>query len=112
MISRIFIDNFATIEHLDLDFCNGLNIITGETGAGKSILVEAISLGLGARADSSLIRTGAEKASVQLICEYDNTEYIISREINTNGKNVCKINDKVVTLASLSEFTGKVADIQ
>ena len=55
MISRIFIDNFATIEHLDLDFGNGLNIITGETGAGKSILVEAISLGLGARADSSLI---------------------------------------------------------
>lgn len=111
MISRIFIDNFATIEHLDLDFGNGLNIITGETGAGKSILVEAISLGLGARADSSLIRTGAEKASVQLICEYDNAEYIISREINTNGKNVCKINDKVVTLASLSEFAGKVADI-
>ena len=88
MISRIFIDNFATIEHLDLDFGNGLNIITGETGAGKSILVEAISLGLGARADSSLIRTGAEKASVQLICEYDNAEYIISREINSNGKNV------------------------
>lgn len=111
MISRIFIDNFATIEHLDLDFDNGLNIITGETGAGKSILIEAISLGLGARADSSLIRTGAEKACVQLICEYEDNEYIISREINANGKNVCKINDKVVTLASLSEFASNLADI-
>ncbi len=111
MISRIFIDNLATIEHLELEFKNGLNIITGETGAGKSVLVEALSLGLGARADSTLIRSGTDKAAVQIICEYEGEEYILAREINANGKNICRINDKIVTLTYLADFAQKIADI-
>ena len=61
MISHISINNFAIIENTEVDFEEGLNVITGETGAGKSIVVEAISLALGSRADSSSVRTGAKR---------------------------------------------------
>ena len=64
MISHISIKNFAIIKNTEIDFDRGLNIITGETGAGKSIVIEAISLALGSRADSSYVRTGAGKAAV------------------------------------------------
>ena len=67
MISHISIKNFATIENIDVDFEDGLNIITGETGSGKSIVIEAISLALGSRADSSYVRTGTDKAVIQLV---------------------------------------------
>ena len=67
MISHISINNFAIIKNTEIDFDRGLNIITGETGAGKSIVIEAISLALGSRADSSYVRTGAGKAVIQLV---------------------------------------------
>ena len=66
MINHISIKNFAIIENTKVDFEDGLNIITGETGAGKSIVIEAVSLALGSRADTSSVRTGADKAVVQL----------------------------------------------
>ena len=71
MIDHIAISNFAIIENTEIDLRGGLNIITGETGAGKSIVIEAVSLALGSRADSSCIRTGCDKAVVELTGQLD-----------------------------------------
>lgn len=111
MIRHISIRNFAIIEKADIDFHNGLNIITGETGAGKSIMIEAVSLALGSRADTAFVRSGKNKAVIQMIADYRDQEYIITREISAAGKNLCKINDEIVTLAALNELCRKLADI-
>ncbi len=104
MISRISIIDFAIIENIDIRLFNGLNIFTGETGSGKSIIIEAISVALGARADITLIRTGKEKAKIQILIEDGAEDYIITREIFINGKSTCKINDEFVTLSHLNLF--------
>ena len=111
MITHIRIQDFAIIEDAEMDFKEGLTIITGETGSGKSIMVEAISLALGSRADTTFVRSGKEKAIVQMIAEIDEEEVIITREINSNGKNLCKINGAIVTLNELSNISKKIADI-
>lgn len=111
MIEHIEIKNFAIIEDATVDFNPGLNIITGETGSGKSVAVEAISLGLGSRADSSTVRTGCEKATVQLLGTLDGEEIIITREVSTSGKNICKLNGELVTLSQLNKISSKLADI-
>lgn len=111
MIRHISIRNFAIIEKADIDFHNGLNIITGETGAGKSIMIEAVSLALGSRADTAFVRSGKNKAVIQMIADYNDKEYIITREISAAGKNLCKINDEIVTLGHLNELCRKLADI-
>ena len=80
MINHISIRDFAIIKNTDVDFYSGLNIITGETGSGKSIVVTAISLALGSRADSSFVRFGTDKAIIELSGEIDGEEVIISRE--------------------------------
>ncbi len=111
MISYISIKNFAIIENCEVEFDKGLNIITGETGSGKSIVIEAISLALGARADSSYVRTGADKAVIQIAGELDNEDIVIIREVNASGKSICKLNGQVVTLAELSSYCKRLADI-
>lgn len=111
MITHISISNFAIIENTEIDFDEGLNIITGETGSGKSIVIEAISLALGSRADSSLVRHGATKAIVQLAGDLDGEEIIITREVSSTGKNLCKLNGQLVTLAQLSDTCRRLADI-
>ena len=97
MINHISISNFAIIENTEIDFFPGLNVITGETGSGKSIIIEAVSLALGSRADSGYVRTGKDKALVQLVADFDDSEIILSREVSKNGKNLCKINGELVT---------------
>ena len=111
MIRHISIKNFATIEKAEIDFHDGLNTITGETGAGKSVAVEAISLALGSRADTAYVRSGTKKAVIQMIAEDKNTEYIITREVSASGKNICRINDEIVTLGHLNALCKKLADI-
>lgn len=111
MISYINIKNFAIIENCEVEFEKGLNIITGETGSGKSIVIEAISLALGARADGSFIRTGADKATVEIAGELDGEEIVIAREVSSSGKNLCKLNGSVVTLAELGTYCRRLADI-
>ena len=111
MINHISIRDFAIIKNTDVDFYSGLNIITGETGSGKSIVVTAISLALGSRADSSFVRFGTDKAIIELSGEIDGEEVIISREINSNGKNLCKLNGRLVTLSELQLTCQKLADI-
>lgn len=128
MISHISITDFAIINQLSVDFHPGLNIITGETGAGKSIIIEAISLVLGSRADTTYIRTGKEKAFVQIVfediskevCFYlkendidiqMDSQIIITREITTGGKSLCKINGQIVSVSVLNKICKRLADI-
>ena len=111
MINHISIKNFAIIENTEVDFHEGLNIITGETGAGKSIVIEAISLALGSRADSSYVRTGTDKAVIQLVATLDGEDIVITREISAAGKNLCKLNGEIVTLAQINQVASKLADI-
>ena len=111
MINHISISNFAIIENTEIDFDHGLNIITGETGSGKSIVIEAISLALGSRADSAFVRFGADKAVVQLAGELNGEEIVITREVSSAGKNLCRLNGQIVTLSELLVTCRKLADI-
>ncbi len=111
MIDRIEINNFATIEHLSFDLGAGLNVITGETGAGKSVLITAVSTVLGDRADTAMVRTGADKAFIQIAGTKNGEDVIISREILAGGKSVSKINGEIVTLGQIRSFCSDWVDI-
>ena len=111
MIDRIIIDNFATIEHISFELGSGLNIITGETGAGKSVLVTAVSTVLGDRADTSMVRTGQDRALIQVAGDKNGEEVIITREILASGKSVSKLNGEMVTLGQLRKFCSDWVDI-
>ena len=114
MLSLLHIENIAVIECSDISFDQGFNVLTGETGAGKSIVIDAISAILGERAYRDMIRTGANKASVRAVftdvpnlqwfedngVEYD-PETVIQREIYLDGKNVCRVNGTLVTVSIL-----------
>ena len=117
MLSLLHIENIAVIECADISFDKGFNVLTGETGAGKSIVIDAISAILGERAYRDMIRTGADKASVRAVftdvprldwfsdndVEYD-TETIIQREIYLDGRNVCRVNGTLVTVTILRKL--------
>ncbi len=111
MISHVLIKDYATIDSIEVDFHNGLNIITGETGAGKSVVIGAISLALGARADTSYVRTGCEKAVIQMIAEVNNRDVLITREVYANGKSLAKVDGEIVSLGELNKLARKIADI-
>lgn len=117
MLSLLHIENIAVIECADISFDRGFNVLTGETGAGKSIVIDAISAILGQRAYRDMVRTGAAKASVRAVftdvpelgwfaengVEYD-AETIIQREIYLDGKNVCRVNGQLVTVSILHKL--------
>ena len=117
MLSLLHIENIAVIECADISFDAGFNILTGETGAGKSIVIDAISAILGERAYRDMIRTGSNKASVRAVftdvpefswfadngVEYD-PETIIQREVYWDGKNVCRVNGTLVTVSILRKL--------
>ncbi|MDR3295031.1 MAG: DNA repair protein RecN [Clostridiales Family XIII bacterium] len=116
MIHHIAIRDFAIISELDVDLFPGLSVITGETGAGKSIIIEAVSLALGSRADSAMVRAGRPKAVIQIAAELPDgaggvSEIILTREISANGKSLAKINGEMVSLSQLSAFSARLADI-
>lgn len=112
MINHISIKDFAIIETIDVDLYPGLNIITGETGAGKSIIIEAISMALGARADTTMVRAGHDKAIIQLTAETPvSDDIVISREISSTGKSLSKLNGKILSLTELTDETKSIADI-
>lgn len=127
MLSNISIKNIALIDFIDVNFSDGLNVLTGETGAGKSIIIDSLSFVLGKRADKSLIRYGEDTASVtavfdnigentiNLLHEYDieesSNELIIKRTMTLDGKNTCSVNGQRVTLATLKEVANTLADI-
>lgn len=111
MIKTIKICDFAIIKEARIDFHKGLNIITGETGSGKSVVATAISLALGSRADTAFIRHGCDKATIELEAEFDGENYTILREISSKGKNQCKINNLGVPLGRLVSLFEKHAQI-
>lgn len=119
MLSELYIENIAVIEKSNINFAEGLNALTGETGAGKSIVIDSIGAALGFRTSRELIRTGADKAVVtalftdiservrqslvELGFESDG-ELLISREITLSGKNNCRVNGKVATVSMLKDL--------
>lgn len=107
MLRHLIIDNYALIEHLELTLEDGFSVITGQTGAGKSILLGAIGLLLGARADAHSILAGADKCTVE--AEFDG--YHIIREVTTAGRSRATINGKSATIAELKALGGKLIDI-
>ncbi len=112
MLDRIIIDNFATIEHAEVDFNSSLNVITGESGAGKSVLIEAVNMALGGRADISMVRSGKEKALIQILAHDNNdNEIIISRELFSSGKSLSKLNGQLITLSELRNYCYSLVDV-
>lgn len=126
MLKHLFIQNYALIEHLDLDLYSGFNIITGETGAGKSILLGALSLILGTRADSSAIKQGAEQCVVEATFDIQNygleeffesqdleysSELLIRRQVSSTGKSRAFVNDTPVNLLQLKAISERLIDI-
>ena len=124
MLSLLHIENIAVIEHSEISFDKGFNVLTGETGAGKSIIIDAISAILGQRAYRDMIRTGTQKASVRAVftgvqklpwfeengVPYD-SETMIQREIYLDGRNVCRVNGVPVTVTILSQLGQQLIDI-
>ena len=124
MLSLLHIENIAVIERADISFDQGFNVLTGETGAGKSIVIDAISAILGERAYRDMIRTGTNKASVRAIftdvpelgwfaengVEYD-PETVIQREIHLDGKNVCRVNGALVSVSILRKLGMQLINI-
>lgn len=126
MLRSLFIQNYALIDKLDIDFENGFSVITGETGAGKSIILGAIGLLLGQRADVKAIRNGATKcvieahfdiASYQLQTLFDENEWeyedecIIRRELSVTGKSRAFVNDSPASLAQIKELGELLVDV-
>ncbi|MEG6565849.1 DNA repair protein RecN [Thermoanaerobacterium saccharolyticum] len=130
MILALNIKNIALIDEAEIDFDDGLNILTGETGAGKSIVIDSMTLLLGGRANKDIIRNGAQKATVEGVFLVDsNTDVIhkildeagiehedddtliISRDITENGRNYCRVNGRIVPLSFLSKLGTYLVDI-
>ncbi len=127
MLSKLHIKNYAIVEELTIDFAPGLNVITGETGAGKSILIGALSLLMGERAQTEMIRTGADGAVVEgefilpsapewavLRNEFNAGEsrpVCVRREVNRRGSSRCFVNDRLVTLSELKSFGDLMGDL-
>lgn len=128
MLVELTIKNIALIESLRVDFAQGFNVLTGETGAGKSIVVDSVNLALGGRADREMIRTGAEKGQVQALFDVSENEKALTflaeigidaedgmiavrRELSRSGRNLCRIGDIAVPVSTLKQLTGMLMDI-
>ena len=126
MLNNLYISNIVLIEKLNLQFGNGLNIMTGETGAGKSILLDALSLALGARSDTGLIRSGCDMATVSAEFDYVNDDIknildengidcddgiILRRNLSTDGKSKAWINDVPVSIKTLKQIGDELVEI-
>ena len=117
MISSLHIRNIGIIEDLSIDFNKGLNVLTGETGAGKTLIIDSLQIISGGRFSKEMIRKGETNSFVEL-CLYcpENQKaiegnIIVSREININGKNMCKINGRMVTVNELKDFMKQFIEI-
>lgn len=129
MLSELSIKNFAIIDHLTVSFEKGLTVITGETGAGKSIIIDAIQLLIGGRGSAEYVRHGEKKAEIEGLFQMDEQDHpvyekmeqfgfeledgmiVLHREIFQSGKSVCRVNGKLVTISILREIGGTLVDI-
>ena len=123
MLDLLHIENIAIIEQADISFRPGFNVLTGETGAGKSIVIDALSAVLGQRASRELIRTGADHAFVSAVFSgipqglgqdlgiADAEEWLLQREIYADGKNVCRLNGRPMTVTQLRTLGNRLLNI-
>ncbi len=127
MLERLHIKNIAVIDEAEIEFKHGFNVLTGETGAGKSIIIDSINMVLGERTSKSLIRNGESKAVVEAMFYIDNKEVInrlfdlgveaednvviLYRDINTDGKSVCKINGSMTTASNIRKIAEMLINI-
>ncbi len=117
MISTLHIKNIGIIDDISIELSEGFNVLTGETGAGKTLIIDAISIISGGRFSKEMIRNGEEYSLVELNLYLPNNpisienNIIVSREIHSNGRNTCKINGRLVTLTELKEFMNNIIDI-
>ncbi|WP_282197813.1 DNA repair protein RecN [Collibacillus ludicampi] len=130
LLQELFIRNFALIEEVRLTFDSGLTILTGETGAGKSIILDALGLIVGGRASSEMVRQGAEKAIIEALFIIDQNRdawlqlfndmgfewneddtLVVTREVSASGKNVCRVNGRIVTVQMLRQIGKRLLDI-
>jgi DNA repair protein RecN (Recombination protein N) len=112
MLRFLRIRNLAVIEAVEVEFDSGFNVLTGETGAGKSILVEAVGLLLGARASADLVRTGEAQATIEAIFEAsDGRELIVRREISSQGRSRSFINGALATAAALRDLSARLVEL-
>src|SRR5262245_57219065 len=106
MLRLLRIRNLAVIEAVEVEFEDGFNVLTGETGAGKSILVEAVGLLLGSRASADLVRTGEAQASIEALFEEpDGTELVVRREITGQGRSRSFVNGALATAGALRDLS-------
>jgi DNA repair protein RecN (Recombination protein N) len=111
MLRYLAIRNLAVIDHLEVEFAPGLTVVTGETGAGKSMLVQAIDLLAGGRASADLIRTGEDLATVQAIFARANDEVIVRREISAQGRHRAFIDDALATSTAIRDLGASLVDL-
>jgi DNA repair protein RecN (Recombination protein N) len=129
LLSELSIKNFAIIEALSVSFEKGLTVLTGETGAGKSIIIDAIHLLVGGRGSSEFVRHGEQKAEIEGLFQIDGPDHpcyrksrefgidieegmvVLRRDISRTGKSVCRVNGKLVTIAALREIGSTIIDI-
>lgn len=128
MLQSLYLENIALIEKLGIELFPGFNVLTGETGAGKSIIIDAVNFVLGERTSRDLIRNGAARAKVEAVfnlnegdaafaaldalgIEYDGNELILSRELSAAGRNACRVNGTLVPVASLKSVSDTLVDI-
>lgn len=111
MLRFLTIRRLAVIDSVEVEFDPGLNVLSGETGAGKSILVEAVGLLLGGRASGDLVRTGEETATIEAIFEIGGEEWLVRREITAQGRSRAFINGSLSTAASLKELAARLLEL-
>ena len=128
MLQSLYLENIALIEKLGIELFPGFNVLTGETGAGKSIIIDAVNFVLGERTSRDIIRNGAARAKVEAVfslnegdaafaaldalgIEYDGNELILSRELSAAGRNACRVNGTLVPVASLKSVSDTLVDI-
>lgn len=123
MLKQLYIENFALIDKLELEMENGFTVFTGETGSGKSIMIDAISFAIGKRADKTFVRKGTNKSIIELIffikdnmkkllenmlkeenIDIEDNIIILKREIYSDGRSLCKINSKNVNTSFLKKY--------
>lgn len=126
MLLELRIENFAIIENMTINFDKGLNVITGETGSGKSIIIDALGMVLGGRASKDIIKTGEDSCHIEAVFAiYDekiknllidmgiggDDYFVITKDININGPSITRINNRVVTSVTLTNIVAKIIDI-
>lgn len=117
MISTLHIKNIGIIDDLSINFNEGFNVLTGETGAGKTLIIDSLGIISGGRFSKEMIRKGEEYSLIEASIFYPQSKYsedgniIVSREVYSNGRNSCKINGKLVTVAELRNVMSKIIDI-